>query len=139
MFLVLGSFFQICLCLWVCMHIHTYTSRHELRHIPACAHTMQDATTHCALRFASFACLTLDIFPLQFMKIHQVRGLLFFLALLMGQGSNTHHSSSPSHFSDDAGSLNHCATRELLDIFIFASEVLLFHFLSVHIFLSFSY
>ena len=31
-----------------------------------------------------------------------------------GQGSNSHHSSDPSHNSDRAWSLTHCATRELL-------------------------
>ena len=30
-----------------------------------------------------------------------------------GQESNTHHSSDPSHCSDNAGSLTSCATREL--------------------------
>jgi len=28
-------------------------------------------------------------------------------------GIEPHHSSHPSHFSDNAGSLTHCTTREL--------------------------
>ena len=32
----------------------------------------------------------------------------------LGQTTNQHHSSDLSHCSDNAGSLNHCTTRELL-------------------------
>ena len=35
-----------------------------------------------------------------------------------GQGSNLSHSSDPSHCSDSARSLTHCATRELQDFCI---------------------
>ena len=35
-----------------------------------------------------------------------------------GQGSNPHHSSTQSHGSDNARSLNHWATKELLEDFI---------------------
>ena len=34
----------------------------------------------------------------------------------LGQGLNPWHSSNPSHYSDNAGSLSHCATREFLII-----------------------
>ena len=36
-----------------------------------------------------------------------------------GQGLNLCHSSTLSRCSDNTGSLSHCATRELLDVFIF--------------------
>ena len=37
----------------------------------------------------------------------------------LGQGSNLCHSSDPRHCSDSTGSLTHCATRELIFIFLF--------------------
>ena len=50
-----------------------------------------------------------------------------------GQGSNTQHSSDTSHCSDNARSLTHCATRELLKIlngkFIFKIAIRFFNFL----------
>ena len=36
----------------------------------------------------------------------------------MGQGVNWSHSCTPSCGSDNAGSLNHCTTRELKNVFI---------------------
>ena len=38
-------------------------------------------------------------------------------AEVLGQGSNLHQSSDPSHSSDDAGHLTHRATRELSPVF----------------------
>ena len=36
----------------------------------------------------------------------------------LGQELNLCHSCKPNHSSDKARSLNHCATRECLDLFI---------------------
>ena len=38
-----------------------------------------------------------------------------------GQGSNPHHSSDPGCFSDNVGSLTHCATREHQKTFTFGT------------------
>lgn len=38
---------------------------------------------------------------------------------LPGWGSNLHHSNSPSRWSDDTRSLNHCAAGELWKVFNF--------------------
>ena len=46
-----------------------------------------------------------------------------------GQGLNLNLSSDLSCRSDNAGSLSHCATRELLDTNVFASVFLIFHFI----------
>ena len=40
------------------------------------------------------------------------------------QGLNLSHSRDLSHFSDNAGSLTHCATRELLIFYPFKSSSL---------------
>ena len=42
-------------------------------------------------------------------------------------GSNPNHRSNPSHSSDNTGSLTHCATRELWDLFFFFKWLCLWH------------
>ena len=45
------------------------------------------------------------------------------------QGSNPHHSSDSSHFSDNAGNLNHSATRELLFKGCYIKEIMFYSYL----------
>ena len=54
-----------------------------------------------------------------FSKCHQFILLFYFFGFMrnfLGQGLNPGHSNDPSCYSDNAGSLPHCAAREMLSV-----------------------
>ena len=69
-------------------------------------------------RFLTFDNFAWNLLQQAFYPLHQIF-IFFGHAKFLGQGSNPSHRSDLSCCSDNTGSLTHCTTRELPQIFIF--------------------